>query len=336
MLRSRTMLRVEKQSLGTNEGQGQESERKGVSSPSSSPDLDLEPLPIVPLRRSDRLKENKLAGNRLLPVTCSTPSPKKKSSANIGSCNGLLWAEQQAEHAANDHSLHESADQTINQSSDGFTIVNLQWGSFASGATVIIAIAIIGVLVTVCCYFKAKTGRRRDRQVLESFSCRVSRASHSGQRQGGFSIPLTLQGEGGPPALANSHWVCTAYGGWTSLPPSWLPHSGAYPGVFLAGDVQEVPFPQYPPVAYQPPFAYCGIPGCRREAITYRTRPALVDSGRFTEVLRSSDPRGPGHLLASQGDECRSPTPSNKSRFRKKRLHFLQQQTDLQDRRPAR
>ena len=71
----------------TNEGQGQDSERKGVSPPSSSPDLDLEPLPTVPLRRSDHLKDKNLTGN---PVTCATPSQKKKSSASIGSCNCLL------------------------------------------------------------------------------------------------------------------------------------------------------------------------------------------------------------------------------------------------------
>ena len=85
MLRSRTMLRMEKQSLGMYDGQGQESEIKGVSPPSSSPDIDLEPLPTVPLRRSDRLKDKNLN-----PVTCATPSPKKKSSTSIGSCNGLL------------------------------------------------------------------------------------------------------------------------------------------------------------------------------------------------------------------------------------------------------
>ena len=57
MLCSRAMLRVEKPSLGKDQGQGQVSERRGVSSPASSHDLDLEPLPTVPLCRSDRLKE---------------------------------------------------------------------------------------------------------------------------------------------------------------------------------------------------------------------------------------------------------------------------------------
>ena len=33
-----------------------------------------------------------------------------------------------------------------------------------------------------------------------------------------------------------------------------------------------------PPVAYQHPFSSCGIPGCRREAVIYRARPALADS----------------------------------------------------------
>ena len=63
-----------------------------------------------------------------------------------------------------------------------------------------------------------------------------------------------------------------------------FPFRGLSRGLLSRG-VQQLPFPQYPSVAYQPPFASCGIPGCRREAITYRTRPALADSGRFMEVF---------------------------------------------------
>ena len=63
--------------------------------------------------------------------------------------------------------------QTINQHLGGFSIVNLQWASFASGATVIIPVAIVGVLVTLCCYFRARNDRRskeRHHQLIETIS----------------------------------------------------------------------------------------------------------------------------------------------------------------------
>ena len=78
-----------------------------------------------------------------------------------------------------------------------------------------------------------------------------------------------------------------------------FPFRGLTRGLLSRG-VQQLPFPQYPSVAYQPPFASCGIPGCRREAITYRTRPALFDSGWFTEVFKEQ--RSP----RSRASSCQS------------------------------
>ena len=83
ILRSRAMLCVEKPTLGTDHCQGQASETRGVSSPASSHDLVYQPLPIVPLRRSDRLKDKDIV------VPCAILKPKKKNSLNSGSCSGL-------------------------------------------------------------------------------------------------------------------------------------------------------------------------------------------------------------------------------------------------------
>ena len=74
---------MEKPTLGTDNCQGQSSGRRGVSSPALFPDSDYQPLPIVPLRCSDRLKDKDIA------VPCAIPKPKKKNSVNSGSCSGL-------------------------------------------------------------------------------------------------------------------------------------------------------------------------------------------------------------------------------------------------------
>ena len=57
-------------------------------------------------------------------------------------------------------SKSESANQTINQHSDWFSIVNLQWASFAFQATVIIAVTIVGFPFTFCCYYRAWNDRK--------------------------------------------------------------------------------------------------------------------------------------------------------------------------------
>ena len=57
-------------------------------------------------------------------------------------------------------SKSELAKQTINQHSDGFSIVNLQWASFASRATIIISVATVGLLVTFCCYYRERNNRK--------------------------------------------------------------------------------------------------------------------------------------------------------------------------------
>lgn len=86
MLRSRGMIQPKKVA-SAEEGQGQISERRGISS-----DLDLQPLPLVSLRRSICFKEKYSEGNRILPdlEECARQKLKRKSCGSSGSCSPLL------------------------------------------------------------------------------------------------------------------------------------------------------------------------------------------------------------------------------------------------------
>ena len=61
-------------------------------------------------------------------------------------------------------STHEEA--TIDQSVNGISFINLHWASISTGISSILAVAVLCLLITGCCYFR---GRRQ----------RQSRARHS-------------------------------------------------------------------------------------------------------------------------------------------------------------
>lgn len=142
-------------------------------------------------------------------------------------------------------------------------IVNLQLRSFASGASVILAVAIIGLLVTLCCYFKARIGTVNSSTPFSSFLRGSSSTLQFQWRLDQCSDPHSTRSRGLPrgPAAA---------------------------------------LPQYLPVAYQPPIFSCGIPGCQQEAVTYRVRPALADSARLTEIREERSHRSRPALRQSK------------------------------------
>ena len=149
--------------------------------------------------------------------------------------------------------------QTINQNSDGFSIVNLPQASFASGATVIIAIAIVRLHGTICWYIRAGNGRNlRDHhnQLLETISGRVV----TRRKPPGWPEPVR-------PALSQSCWYGTPSKGWidgpSALPQALLSPTAAAVGshpylpAILAGTrgsvhgIHQLPFPGFLPVNYQ-------------------------------------------------------------------------------------
>ena len=124
---------------------------------------------------------------------------------------------------------------------------------------------------------------------------------------------------------------------WSGYPMFQRLHSTATAsqGSSSSLQLQQLPFPQCPTVAYRPPFSSFGIPGCRRVAVTYWARPALTYTGHFTEVV----------------EEQRSPRSRPPSRKSKRRVSFSKSDQEeqagaasrrsgsagssLQDRRPA-
>ena len=67
----------------------------------------------------------------------------------------------------------ENESNTIRQNAGGFLLVNVQWASFATGASAIFVVAIIALAIFVCCWLRAKEQRRskhRHRQLLSTIT----------------------------------------------------------------------------------------------------------------------------------------------------------------------
>lgn len=110
-----------------------------------------------------------------------------------------------------------SVDQTINQHSNRFSIVSLRWPLLRQGATTTIAVAIVGLLVTFCCYIWTRYGRKL-------------REHHHQLLEGGWLQGADPQAGLSPCVLSNYHrWTHLMYQQpcqvWADITPiqSWVP-----------------------------------------------------------------------------------------------------------------
>ena len=80
------------------------------------------------------------------------------SSSDSDSDAAKLWEFQRMQQMHRQQT--EDTENTINQSSGGFSLINIQWASFTTGATAIIVCALLFFLVIVCCWIRTKNIRR--------------------------------------------------------------------------------------------------------------------------------------------------------------------------------
>ena len=104
-----------------------------------------------------------------------------------------------------------------------------------------------------------------------------------------------------PPALSGSGRYRTPSGGWAGAPVSTpaIPQH-ALPAILAAATggqvqgLQQLPFPGFPPVNYQPAgLSSCGVPGCRPSgSVSYHACPAIsCDRDWFTEIRDEPQPQ---------------------------------------------
>ena len=302
---------MEKPTLGTDNCQGQSSGRRGVSSPALFPDSDYQPLPIVPLRCSDRLKDKDIA------VPCAIPKPKKKNSVNSGSCSGLPGLNDRQNNRSTttaDMSRPTKPSTSLVTGSplsicNGDLLQAWQQSSLPSQSSVSLSLS------------AASSRQRQGGGDIDSYS-RPSPAlperldQGTPAARGGFSIPLTLPGGNFylPPAMCplplQTH---TGFGQPMVAGPVFLPPCFPVPiqGPSLRGyRFHSSPLSPTNPSPF-PCVAFQDVGGRLFATGQYRPSSIPVDSRRSS---RTSLP-DPGLPSIRPGGECRSPTPNKKSRL---------------------
>ena len=130
------------------------------------------------------------------------------------------------------HRQHtEETENSINQSAGGFLLINIQWASFATGATAIIVSAMFFLAVLLCCWI-------RSRNIRQSRACHGQLLDLLRSSSGRSPEPLTKSrvapGKVEPPRKPgpvkpfpasypdSSRWLRTP-SRWTSVPQAAIP-----------------------------------------------------------------------------------------------------------------
>ena len=128
----------------------------------------------------------------------------------------------------------EQETSNIRQNAGGFSLVNVQWASFATGASAIFVVAIIVVAVIICCWLRAK-GQRPSKHLNSQLLSALTSAIVPGPPS---SCSCSERPESSDVTAAEAaKWIPTP-SGWAIPGASW-----PSPGVMSA----QLPFSQFPP-----------------------------------------------------------------------------------------
>ena len=131
----------------------------------------------------------------------------------------------------------EQESSTIRQIAGGFSPVNVQRASFATGASAIFVVAITTLGILICCWKHTKGQRwskSRHRQLLSTITYPIIPGPSSGGER-----PAEHRSTGVHPSEATK-WVRTP-SGWASIPGVYLP---------TPGPAAQLPFTHFPPMCY--------------------------------------------------------------------------------------
>ena len=136
----------------------------------------------------------------------------------------------------------KDTENTINQPSGGFSLINIQWASFATGAIAIIVCALLFISIIICCWIRTKNIRRtktRHAQLLDVHAAPQVGLSPSLSQTRGFPAKCHPNSRLLSPLLPRTDGSATPPGG----PQCQRPISSQCP---LSTDFLSCPFPSFP------------------------------------------------------------------------------------------
>ena len=84
-----------------------------------------------------------------------------------------IHAEDKAEVSLDTEVTDSSSEISLDQSNNGFSLVNLHWASFSTGLSSVLAVVLAGLLIAGCCYFRGRRQRQtrsRHTELLHALS----------------------------------------------------------------------------------------------------------------------------------------------------------------------
>ena len=85
----------------------------------------------------------------------------------------VINTQDDAEVSVENNISNQSSDISLNQSNNGFSLVNLHWASFSTGLSSVLAVVLAGLLIAGYCYFRGRRQRQartRHTELLHALS----------------------------------------------------------------------------------------------------------------------------------------------------------------------
>ena len=98
---------------------------------------------------------------------------------------------------------HESSDVSLDQSNNGFSLVNIHWASFSTGLSSVLVVVLAGLFIAGCCYFRGRRQRQSRARHTELLHALSSSARH-------FSTATSSQSGKYPSTSASTNSTSTA------------------------------------------------------------------------------------------------------------------------------
>ena len=86
----------------------------------------------------------------------------------------VIHAQDDSEVALDTEVNDSSSKISLDQSNNGFSLVNLHWSSFSTGLSSVLAVVLVGFIIASCCYLKGRRQRQtrsRHTELMHALSC---------------------------------------------------------------------------------------------------------------------------------------------------------------------
>ena len=118
---------------------------------------------------------------------------------------------------------NESSDVSLDQSNNGFSLVNIHWASFSTGLSSVLVVVLAGLFIAGCCYFRGRRQRQSRARHTEILHALASKAHHTSTPPSDRSVKYPGSSAATSPASVDSGFPVVRYTAASSSASCGLP-----------------------------------------------------------------------------------------------------------------